>query len=451
METPELYQQKLERQRQDALKIFESALESVQPQQVVDQSLTVGTEAVSVDDHTVSLSEDSRIWVFGIGKASARMAESIESRLYNCIHDGLIIVPYGTDSELEIIQTFEAAHPLPDANSYACSLELISMLKQVHPDDVVVFLLSGGASALSCIPSGKLEVDDIRDATRILLNSGATIHEINTVRRHLSDVKGGKLAQYLPECEVLQLLISDVPGNALNDIGSGPMVPDPSTYNDALIVLKKYHLLDRMPACVVNHLKKGRNSEIPETIKTSEQLLASIYSKIVASSNITANRAAGACRDAGYNAHVFETSYSGETRKIAKWIAGRSIDVLSRNTPVEKPAALIFHGESYPNVTGDGIGGRNQELALAFGLAVEGHHNITILSAGTDGIDGPTDAAGAICDSETALKARDAGLEPESFLINNDSNSFFNAMNALVKTGPTGTNVMDLQIVLISK
>ncbi len=451
MATLEAYQQKLERQQKEARNFFDAALKSVDPWHAVDSRLSLEAGVLSTGEHQIELPEEGRVWVFGIGKASAKMARCVEMKLNDRIHDGLIIVPYGTETDLEILQSFESAHPLPDSNSYACSLELVSMMKQVQPDDVVLFLLSGGASALSCIPSGDLEVRDIRETTQILLNSGATIHEINAIRRHLSEAKGGKLARHLPECNVLQLLISDVPGNALNDIGSGPMTTDPSTFNDALIILKKYQLQERVPSCVLNHLKKGRNGEIPETVKKPDQFRANIHSTIIASSDITADKAAEAAEKSGYNAKVYNPSYSGETRKIAKWIAGQAIDVLSRNTPVAKPAALIFHGESYPNVTGSGVGGRNQELALAFGLAVEGQHNISILSAGTDGVDGPTDAAGAICDSETALKARDKGLEPESFLINNDSNSFFSAMNTLVKTGPTGTNVMDLQIVLISK
>ncbi len=447
----EPFQQKLERQQICARKIFDRALLSVKPDHVIDRHFRVEDNSVVVGKQQWNLSPGRKVWVFGIGKAAAAMAEAIEARLERAIYDGLIIVPYGTSHRLEYVQAFESAHPFPDIHSYAASLELAALMRKVKPGDLVIFLLSGGASALSCIPAGDLEVEDINEISRLLLNSGASIHEINTVRRHLSDSKGGNLARLLPECDVIQLLISDVPGDALHDIGSGPLASDPTTYNQALIVLKKYELTNAAPTGVVDHLKKGRGGNLRETVKRNNELKAEIYPEIMASSRIIAEKAAQLASEDGYNPYVLESAYSGETRKIAKWIAGQSIDVLSRDTPVPKPAALIFHGESYPKITGTGIGGRNQELALAFALAVEGQNFITLLSAGTDGIDGPTDAAGAICHSWTALDAREAGVDPESYLSNNDSYSFFSAMNSLVVTGATGTNVMDLQIVLIDK
>ena len=451
MSDTEEYKTTLHRQHNHVQSIFENALGEVAPGRLLANQVSYDGRFLKIGNESIECGDESGIRVFGVGKAAGAMAESIEYVLGDAIEDGIVIAPYDDQHSFNRIQLFEAAHPLPDENSLASALEMMSVMKKVEEGDLIIFLLSGGASSLACVPAGELDLQDIRKTNQALMNSGATIHEMNSVRRHLSEIKGGNLARILPQCTVAQLIISDVPGNHLQDIGSGPLVPDSSTYEDALDVIYKYNLADQIPQQVQVHLLEGMQGHNPETLKHDETTEAEIFSYNLASSQIIAEAAGTYARSIGYNCHVFDPAYTGQTRVIARQMAGKSIDILSRNTTVSKPAAIIYHGESYPEVTGSGKGGRNQELALCFALAVEGQHCITMISAGTDGVDGPTDAAGAICNSETALEARRSGHEPEYYLRNNDSHTFFKAMNSLVHTGPTGTNVMDLQIILIEK
>lgn len=451
MDAVEPYKLTLDRQRRDAHQIFKKALYEVYPSNLIKNQLQFGDGRLHVESVSMEVEDDTKVWVFGIGKAVAEMAQAVEEKLGSFIYDGVIIAPYGENVNLNRIQLFEGSHPLPDKNSLGSALEMVSVMEEVEPGDVVLFLLSGGASSLACIPAGNLELPEVRRTYKALLNSGASIEETNTVRRHISDLKGGNLARMLPECTVLQLVISDVPGNTIQDIGSGPMVADSTTFKDALDVIERYDLFDHIPREVIRHLQKGHDNQLMDTLKPDEEIEATVFSQNLATSKRVAEAAGRGASAKGYHTVVVNPEYTGETRIIARQIAGRAISILSRDKPVKKPAALIYHGESYLNVTGSGKGGRNQELALSFALAVEGQHCITLLSAGTDGIDGPTDAAGAICNSETALTARDYGYDPEHFLKNNDSNTFFSKMDTLVVTGPTGTNVMDLQIVLIDK
>ncbi len=399
-----------------------------------------------------SLSPGQKIWVIGSGKASSSMAEGLEDALGDLIADGMVICPYGTKKRTPHIQQFEASHPIPDENSIAAGYELVDFVRQVPAGDILIYCLSGGTSSLLCLPYPELDIEDIQQVYRLLLSSGANIHEMNIVRKHLSMVKGGRLLHYMnPDVQLIDLIISDVPGDNLEDIGSGPTTPDHSTFEEAISILKKYHIYNEVPVGIQTFLHEKVQAESEESKETKQDDIAHHHIVMLGTADKLAQRAGEIAKKRGYHVLVSDDSYNGDVKKISKKISSDAISVLSRNEPVEKPAALIFFGESSVEVKGNGKGGRNQEMALAAAISIEGQHHITLLSVGTDGRDGPTDAAGAIINSNTALVARKKGLEPEKYLQNNDSYTFFSEMDSLIKTGPTGNNLMDLQIVLVNK
>jgi len=397
----------------------------------------------------LNIEAHTNIWLVAIGKGALKTATAISKKYSNQIVDGLVITKkLGFVSEN--IQVFEGSHPVPDANTVAASYEVFDFVKNIPPQDTLIFCISGGASSMFTIPPFGIEIEEIQDLYDRLLRSGASIQEMNVVRKHVCDVKGGKLASSLHHLNLITLLESDVPGDDLSTIGSGPTIPDSSTFAEAVQILKNFVIWERLPLSIQEHLIGGVEGYIPENPKPKGNEHPSHTIKLINGLEDLQKSITDVLQKEGYNVWIKEGSYSGSAQKVAKEICGQAISILSGNGEVKKPAALIFSGECTVKVLGNGKGGRNQELALMMALSIEGQHAISILSIDTDGIDGLTDVAGAIVNSNTTLMARKNKIEPEKLLTANNSYEFHNRMNTIVKTGPTGINFMDLQVLLIN-
>ncbi len=396
----------------------------------------------------LSILKTDRVWILGAGKASVEMAKSLIKQTNIEVLDGLII-SNTEHPDFSGIQIFKGSHPYPDESSVSASYELRELARNIQEGDTVVFCLSGGASSLLCIPVAGVEIEELALTYKLLLESGADIHEINIVRKHLCELKGGQLAQALHHTNLITLAISDVPGDHLESIGSAPTVCDPSTFKDAFQILKRFSLWNDVPHSVRIHIAKGMSGDIPDTPKPEINEHPNHTVQIISKASYLADGIANELQSKGFNTWINKDAYSGNVKMVSKEICSKAISVLSRNEPVKKPAALIYYGESTVDVNGDGLGGRNQELALASAISIEGQHSISMLSIGTDGVDGPTDSSGAIINSETTLKARKKKVEPEQYLQNNDSYHFHEEMETHIKLGPTGNNLMDLQVVII--
>ena len=387
-----------------------------------------------------------KFYLLGAGKASVQIAKSLLER-GSYFKDGILI---GVEKDrVSGAQVFVGNHPYPDNDSVAASYELLSLARSIPAGETVVFCLSGGASALLCIPPYGIEVEEIQILYKLLLNSGANIQQINTVRKHVCDLKGGKFAEELSHVELITLIESDVPGDDISTIGSGPTVADPSTFREAIDILKEFKLWAKLPESIQRHLIFGEEGVIPENPKVEQLSHLQHKAHIISESEGLAQNIAHSLAQAGYHVWIDEKAYSEDVKSISKKMCSKAIAIVSKKDDMKMPAALIYHGESTVEVKGSGLGGRNQELALIAALSIEGQHPISVLSIGTDGIDGPTDASGAIINSFTTLAARKEKLAPEQFLQNNDSYNFHEAMNTHVKLGPTGINLMDLQVILI--
>ncbi len=399
-------------------------------------------------DNELELLNTDQVWILGAGKASVSIAQNLIKAKKKQIVDG-IIISNREEAALKEVQIFKGSHPYPDENSVSASYELLQLAKKIPVGETVVFCLSGGASSMLCIPPVGIEIDELAETYKLLLNCGAPIKEMNIVRKHLCMLKGGQLAQALHHTNLITLIESDVPGDDSETIGSAPTICDSSTFEDAYQVLKRYQIWNSISHSIRSHIMKGVSGDIPDTPKPGINDHPNHVIKVISKASSFANAVADKLEEEGFNTWVAEQAYNEDVRKVAKMMCSKAISVLSMNEPVEKPAALIFYGESTVNVKGEGKGGRNQELALISAISIEGQHSISMLSIGTDGVDGPTDAAGAIIDSKTTLNARKRKISPEEHLQNNDSYHFHEQMDTLIKTGPTGKNLMDLQVVII--
>lgn len=439
--------------KKDALSIFLSGVKAVEAGEAVRRNLTRKGETLKCScrkEAPYDLSVFNHIYVVGAGKATASMAAAVEDIMGEYITDGVINVKYGHTTRLGKIRLNEAGHPIPDANGEKGAREIAEMVTRAGEGDLVINLISGGGSALMPIPAEGLSLSDKQSATDLLLASGASIHEVNSVRKHLSAVKGGGLARMAYPAQMLTLIISDVTGDDLSAIASGPSAPDESTFEEALSILKRYALLDRVRPSVKDHLLKGLSGKVHETARAGDPCFSRVMNCMVATNAKAVEQAVQKAVDAGYEPLVMTTTLEGEAREVAKVITSIAREVQRSGRPVKGPACLLFGGETTVTIKGDGKGGRNQELALAAALALDGTQGIVLLSGGTDGTDGPTDAAGAVVDGTTRAAAADMSLDAELFLKNNDAYTFFSRCGGLIKTGPTNTNVMDLIVVLIS-
>jgi glycerate 2-kinase len=393
-----------------------------------------------------------RVVVAGFGKAGIPMALAAEEVLGSAIGSGLVIVPHHTRPAAlpARIEVARGGHPHPDADSLAAAERIIDLARAADEKTLLLLLVSGGGSALCTAPAEGITLEQKLKTSRLLMEAGADIVELNTVRKHLSRIKGGQLAALAQPARIITLAVSDVLGDRPDVIASGPAYPDPSTFADAVAVLNRRGVADKVPEPVAERLSRGAAGAIPETPKPGDPSFAPVTTILALRNRDAMEAAAHAARNEGYRVHLQEEPVHGEAREAGRMLAAAALRQRDRLAPGER-LCLVSGGETTVRVTGKGKGGRNQELALAFAMAIEGSEGITLLSAGTDGIDGPTDAAGGIVDGNTAARAKAAGLDPGRFLEENDAYTLLDRCGALLKTGPTGTNVMDLQIVLLSR
>jgi hydroxypyruvate reductase len=434
--------------REPGLRIMRAALQAVDPRQAVLKHVRRDGKVLFVGGRPYAL-DRGRVIVTGAGKAGAAMAAAVEEVLGDYLSDGAVVVKEGHTAPAARITVHEAGHPIPDEAGVAGTADVLSRLQNLSADDLVLCLLSGGGSALLVQPVGGVGLEDLRMTNDLLLRSGATIQEINAVRKHLSRVKGGRLTQAASPARVVALVLSDVVGNALDVIASGPTVPDPTTFAEAVGVLRRYALLDRVPPSVRECLMRGVRGEIAETLKPGDPQLDAVQTVIIGSNEIAAEAARTQARAEGFNALLLSTFVEGEAREVAKVLAAIAREVCHSGRPVPAPACLIAGGETTVTVRGAGSGGRNQELALAAAVQIAGLEQVIIASLATDGTDGPTDAAGALADGSTVARAAKAGLKARDFLDRNDAYRFFEALGDLLVTGPTRTNVNDLMFAFV--
>jgi hydroxypyruvate reductase len=359
------------------------------------------------------------------------------------------VVKEGHGLPLEHVQIHEASHPVPDERGIKGAEEILSLVNQAGERDLVLCPISGGGSALLVAPAEGVTLEDKQEVTRLLLACGADIHEINTIRKHLSRAKGGGLARFAYPATVISLILSDVIGDDLNVIASGPAVPDTSTFADTRRVLEKYDIWDRVPESVQSRIQQGLKGEIQDTPKAGDAVFERCFSELVGT-NIQALKAAGLkAEELGYRTLILSSTVEGEAREVAKVLTAIAREVRHSGNPLSVPACILCGGETTVTIQGDGKGGRNQEFALASALRLDGMENIVVLAGGTDGNDGPTDAAGAVADGSTLARAQGQALDPLDYLSRNDSYNFFQPLEDLVITGPTRTNVMDVYLILV--
>lgn len=436
--------------------LFEAALDAVDPYRAVLAALHIEGDTLHAGGGRYDLRAFRRILVVGGGKATARMAQAVETLLGSRIVGGLIVVKTGHTAALKIVEQVEAAHPVPDAAGEAGARRILDLVHGADGKTLVLCLLSGGASALLVAPAAGLSLQDKQMATGLLLRAGASIAELNAVRKHLSALKGGRLAQAAHPATVLTLLLSDVIGDRLDVIASGPTTPDASTYADALAVIARYGLRERMPPQVMVHLQQGADGHLVETAKAGDSYFEHTRNVVVGGLGLALAAAQRKGAQLDIAAEIMADDLQGEARVAAHLLAQHARATLAAMRPGER-RCLLWGGETTVVVRGNGLGGRNQELALAFALEIAGLDGVTLLSAGTDGNDGPTDAAGALVDGNTAARARALGMDPQRYLADNDSYHFFRRCDAATRghshfiTGPTGTNVMDIQLLLLEK
>ena len=423
--------------------IFGASLKSVDPYRLVRLS------AEKVKAYYQS-GNSSRLVVIGFGKAAVAMGRAAEDSLSDLISEGMLITKYGHSGSaglLKKLKVLEAGHPIPDDRGFAGTARILSLFQKNDEHTLVLCLVSGGGSALLVYPYHGITLREKQYTSELLLKAGADIVELNTVRKHLSRVKGGRLAKLARPARVISVILSDVIDDRLDVIASGPTAPDSTTFGDAIEVLEKYGLRDRIPKAVLGILRNGAAGHISETPKKEDPLFSRVENVIIGSNRIALMAAKRKAEEMGFRAEIISSGIQGEAREAGKWLARKAID--AKNMKTGRPLCLISGGETTVTVRGSGLGGRNLELALAFAIEINGIDGITFLSAGTDGTDGPTDATGAVVDGGTVERAKTAGIEPETYLNNNDSYHFFKKIDGLLITGPTGTNVMDIQISLI--
>lgn len=436
--------------RKDASDIFQHAISAVNPYTVVKKSFMLSGRGLIIKDGEYNMEDFNRIIVIGAGKAAAPMARAVEDMLSDRITSGLVITKYGHAEQLNRIMVREAGHPLPDEAGLAASEELIDLVSDLDRETLVIMLLSGGGSALLCSPSNGLTLQDKIETTRLLLNAGADIHDLNAVRKHISRVKGGGLAAMAYPACIITLILSDVIGNQLDVIASGPTAPDETTYQDAISVIERYSLCDLIPKSVIGRLEKGAKGGLAETPKNGDVRLGRVRNIIIGDIRQALGAAEARAAALGYRTLVLTSLLTGEARETARLFPAIAREIIDTSRPIGSPACILSGGETTVTVRGDGMGGRNQEMALSAAIRLNGIHSALFLSAGTDGTDGPTDAAGAFADGSTVERARRLGMNPYEYLDTNDSYNLFKRIGDLFITGPTKTNVMDIQILLVN-
>jgi len=432
--------------RADLEAIFAEAVAAADAADAVRRELVGAGRHRAIAGH--ALDADVRIVLLAIGKAAAPMAAAFVEWAGDALLEGLVITKEGHGEAargIRGIRVLETAHPVPDARCVAAARDVLTLVEQADPTDLLCVLLSGGASSLTACPVEQIELGDLGDSTRLLLKAGADIVELNTVRKHLAELAGGKLARRAAAHHIQVLVVSDVPGDRLDVIGSGPWVGDPTTFADAVRVMRDRGVWDEVPDRVRRLLESGVRGETPETPKPGEAVLERVRSRIIASNRDALEAARDAAVHRGWKVRVV-SSLAGEAREAA-----RALVALAREAFPIAPVLLLAGGETVVTVCGEGRGGRNQELALAAALEMSPDVPMSLLAAGTDGSDGPTDAAGAFVDTATVSHAASLGLDARRSLDDNDAYGFFSVEGGLFRTGPTGTNVMDLALLYVGE
>lgn len=444
-------QRSLRRLGTEARRIFAAALEAADPETAVRRHLRVEGAALFLGDRRYDLDRCRRLVVVGAGKAAAPMARALETLLGDRIDEGLIVVKDGHGLPLRRIRTVEAGHPVPDGRGVAATQAILALAAAAGPEDLLLCLLTGGGSALLVAPAEGIGLEEKQAVTRLMLGSGATIHEMNTVRKHLSAVKGGGLARTAFPAATLSLILSDVVGDDLDVIASGPTVPDASTFAQAVAILKRRGIWERAPAAVRERLRQGAAGEIPETPKPGDPAFAAAAHGLVATNRQSLAAAARQAEALGYRSLILTSTLEGEAREAARLFAAVAREVRATGHPLPPPVCILAGGETTVTLRGAGRGGRCQEFALAGAIALAGIEGVVLLVGGTDGTDGPTDAAGAVVDGETAAAATRAGIDLRERLAENDAYRALEPLGALLFTGPTRTNVMDIAVLLVSE
>jgi glycerate 2-kinase len=426
--------------------IMAAALAAVDPTKAVQGSLRRDGDALLVADLRYKVV--GRVIVVGAGKAGAPMAQAAAEVLGDRVSTGLVIVKEGhlgaTSGRLAPIRLLEGSHPVPDQRNIVAAARLAELLQELQEDDLVLVLISGGGSALLTLPAPGLTLTDLQALTTALLRSGATIGEINTLRKHCTQLTGGQLARLAAPAQVVALIVSDVVGSPLDVIASGPTTPDPTTFTDAWAVVQRYNLQQKLPAPVIDHLQRGLAGDVAETPKPDEPVWERVHNEVVASNIMAAETAITASRQRGFNALLLTTFLEGEAREVGRVVTALARELALRNGPLARPALVVAGGETTVTLRGGGLGGRNQELALGAVAGLAGLPGVLLIALATDGGDGPTDAAGAVVTGDTLARAQALGLDPVDFLVRNDAYHFFAALDDLLRPGPTLTNVNDL-------
>lgn len=434
----------------DAKKIIESAINSVKPDLLIRRKMKIEDQNLQVDDFEEKLNSFENIYVVGAGKASAEMGRAVESLLKEKLTGGVISVKYGHGKPCRKIQVLEAGHPVLDQGGLSATEKILGIAEKAGEKDLVICLISGGGSALlESLPENIL-LKDLQDVFELLLKSGANIEEINAVRKHLSRVKGGQLARAISPATCVSLILSDVIGDPLDAIASGPTAADSTTFYDAWEVMRKYRLKNKISKSVHKYLENGTNGTTPETLKPGDPIFKNVHNIIIGNNLEALKSASDNAAKMGYNTMILSSRIQGEAKEVAKVLTAIVKEIQINNFPVSRPACVLMGGETTVTIKGEGEGGRNQELVLAAFIEMKQvEWPYIIVSLGTDGTDGPTDAAGGMVHPSMWKTVMKKNINPQKFLENNDSYNFLKNTNGLIKTGPTGTNVMDIVFALI--
>ncbi|MFK5949282.1 MAG: glycerate kinase [Methylococcales bacterium] len=442
--------------RHDALTIFQQGIEAADPYQAVKKCLSITDGSLEIaldlnDSKPKRKGQWSKVYIIAVGKAACQMAKAAQEILSGHIEISktLAITNYENSIKIPGIEVLAAGHPIPDEAGVSAAKKLTQLLNNTKHGELVLMLISGGGSALLCLPAQNISLQDKQKTTHLLLASGANIKQINCIRKHLSQLKGGRLAKLVVPADLHSLILSDVIGDELSSIASGPTVADSSTFAQAISILTEKNIWDKIPLAVQYLLKQGKQGHIEETPKANAGCFNLTSHTLIGSNTISLNHCLKTAKDLGYKTELLSTSLCGEASKIAEQLALYAKQVENKLT---SQVAIVAGGESTVTIMGTGLGGRNQEMALAFAIAAKRYKlksHWTFLSGGTDGRDGPTDAAGGMVDPTTLDKLIQGKIDPESFLKNNDSYSALKESQDLLITGATGTNVADLQILLI--
>jgi hydroxypyruvate reductase/glycerate 2-kinase len=428
--------------------VFLAGIRSVLPGKLISDLITLRGTLLKIGYHTYDLDKTGKVFIIGAGKASAAMAHYVESILGSRIAGGLIITKYGHYCKLNHVKVIEAAHPVPDSSGFKATEEIVEMVKTAGENDLVICLWSGGGSSLLADIPENCSPDEIAGLSYLLVRSGADIREMNTIRKHLSGVKGGNLMKHIWPATCCSVMISDVTGDPPDVIASGPTVPDDTTYHDALRILEYRNLIDRVGQGVLNYLRGGAEGRYPETPKSGDPIFSKSATYIAGNNKIALRAAADEARSLNIESFIITSELFGDPVGACNYIIETAVK-FKADPAIKKPVSLLFGGETTIEVRGNGKGGRNQHLALAAAIRLKDKPGITILAGGTDGNDGNTEMAGAVADSETLISASAANLDPETYLGNFDSYSFFKSAGGHIFTGPTMTNVMDMVVVII--